>query len=287
MEYVTLNNGVKMPMVGLGSHMIPNDQMSKVIAMAYEVGYRKIDTAWLYGNEKFIGKALKENGIPREEMFITSKLNINNLYWRGYHQRLPNIRIRSVRKAFEESCQRLGTDYLDLYLLHWPSPGFEKQWEDVVKLYESGRIKAIGVSSFLPKHLDCLASISSVVPAVNQFELNPINSQVDETLFNQSKGIQVEAYASFGTTKKNENASADILGHETIHTIADAHKKTPSQIVLRWTVQRGVTVIPRSKSREHLAENLNIFDFELTDDEMKAIYAMNQNRYSRGNPHIE
>lgn len=287
MEYVILNNGVKMPMVGLGSHMIPNDQMSKVIAMAYEVGYRKIDTAWLYGNEEFIGKALKENGIPREEMFITSKLNINNLYWRGYHQRLPNIRIRSLKKAFEESCKRLGTDYLDLYLLHWPSPGYEKQWEDVVKLYESGRIKAIGVSSFLPKHLERLANISSVVPAVNQFELNPINSQVDETLYNQIKGIQVEAYASFGTTKKNENASADILGHETILTIAEEHKKSPSQIVLRWTVQRGVAVIPRSKSREHLAENLDIFDFELTEEEMKAIYAMNRNRYSRGNPHIE
>ena len=134
MEYVILNNGVKMPMVGLGSHMIPNDQMSKVIAMAYEVGYRKIDSAWLYGNEEFIGKALKENDIPREEMFITSKLNINNLYWRGYHQTLPNIRIRSVKKAYEESRKRLGTDYLDLYLLHWPSPGYKKQWEAVVTL---------------------------------------------------------------------------------------------------------------------------------------------------------
>lgn len=276
-----------MPMVGLGSHMIPNDQMSKVICAAYEVGYRKIDTAWLYGNEEFIGKALKEIGIPREEMFITSKLNINNLYWHGYHQKLPNIRIRSVRRAFEESCKRLGTDYLDLYLLHWPSPGYEKQWEDVTKLYDEGRIRAIGVSSFLPKHLERLFSNSSVVPAVNQFELNPINSQVNETHFNQSKGIQVEAYASFGTTKAKETASSEILGHQNILSIAEAHKKTPSQIVLRWTIQRGVTVIPRSKSREHLAENLNIFDFNLTEEEMAAIYAMNQNRYSRGNPHIE
>lgn len=276
-----------MPMVGLGSHMIPNDQITKVICAAYEVGYRKIDTAWLYGNEEFIGKALKENDILREEMFITSKLNINNLYWRGYHQRLPNIRIRSVRRAFEESCKRLGTDYLDLYLLHWPSPGYEKQWEDVTKLYNEGRIRAIGVSSFLPKHLERLFSISSIVPAVNQFELNPINSQVDETSFNQSKGIQVEAYASFGTTKARETASSDILGHQTILSIAETHKKAPSQIVLRWTVQRGVTVIPRSKSREHLAENLNIFDFNLTEEEMAAIYAMNQNRYSRGNPHFE
>lgn len=276
-----------MPMVGLGSHMIPNDQMSMVIGTAYEVGYRKIDTAWLYGNEEFIGKALKENGIPREEMFITSKLNINNLYWHGYHQRMPNIRIRSVRRAFEESCKRLGTDYLDLYLLHWPSSGYEKQWEDVTKLYDEGRIRAIGVSSFLPKHLERLFSISSIVPAVNQFEINPINSQVDETRFNQSKGIQVEAYASFGTTKDRETASSEILGHQNILSIAETHKKTPSQIVLHWTVQRGVTVIPRSKSREHLAENLNIFDFNLTEEEMAAIYAMNQNRYSRGNPHIE
>ncbi len=276
-----------MPMVGLGSHMIPNDQMSMVIGTAYEVGYRKIDTAWLYGNEEFIGKALKQNGIPREEMFITSKLNINNLYWHGYHQRMPNIRIRSVRRAFEESCKRLGTDYLDLYLLHWPSSGYEKQWEDVTKLYDEGRIRAIGVSSFLPKHLERLFSISSVFPAVNQFELNPINSQVDETRFNQSKGIQVEAYASFGTTKARETASSEILGHQTILSISETHKKTPSQIVLRWTVQRGVTVIPRSKSRGHLAENLNIFDFNLTEEEMAAIYAMNQNRYSRGNPHIE
>ena len=287
MEYVLLNNGIKMPVVGLGSHMIPNDQMSNVIAIAYDVGYRKIDTAWLYGNEEFIGKALKENGISRAEMFITSKLNINNLYWCGYHQKMPNIRIRSVRRAFEESCKRLGTDYLDLYLLHWPSPGYEKQWEDVVKLYDEGRIRAIGVSSFLPKHLERLFSISSVVPAVNQFELNPINSQVNETRFNQCKSIQVEAYASFGTTKSRETASSEILGHQNILSIAEAHKKTPSQIVLRWTVQRGVTVIPRSKSREHLAENLNIFDFNLTEEEMAAIYAMNQNRYSRGNPHIE
>lgn len=287
MEYKTLNNGVKMPMVGLGSHMIPNAQMSKVIATAFEVGYRKIDTAWLYGNEEFIGKALKENGIPREEMFLTSKLNINNLYWRGYHQRLPNIRVRSVRRAFEESCKRLGTDYLDLYLLHWPSPGYEKQWEEVTKLYEAGHIKAIGVSSFLPHHLERLFSLSSIVPAVNQFELNPRNTQIEETLFNQSKGIMVEAYASFGTTKANENASADILGNETIVGIAANHKKSPSQIVLRWTVQRGVSVIPRSKSRNHLAENLDIFDFALTEEEMAMINALNQNRYGRGNPHKE
>lgn len=287
MEFATLNNGVQMPMVGLGSHMIPNDQMSKVIAIAYEVGYRKIDTAWLYGNEEFIGNALKENGIPREEMFITSKLNVNNLYWRGYHQRLPNIRIRSVRRAFEDSCKRLGTDYLDLYLLHWPSPGYEKQWEEVTKLYEEGHIKAIGVSSFLPHHLERLFSLFSIIPAVNQFEINPRNTQIEDTLYNQNKGIMVEAYASFGTTKANENASTDIIGNEIIVGIAKNHKKTPSQVVLRWTVQRGISVIPRSKSRVHLAENLDIFDFVLNEEEMVAINDLNKNRYSRGNPHNE
>lgn len=287
MEFKTLNNGTNIPMVGLGTHMIPNNQMTKVIATAYEVGYRKIDTAWLYGNEEFIGKALKENDIPREELFITSKLHINNLYFRGYHSRFPNFRIRSVRRAFEGSCKRLGTDYLDLYLIHWPFRGYEKMWDELVKLHEEGRIRAIGVSSFLPKHLESLQQHSGIIPAVNQFELNPINSQVEDTEYNQNKGIHVEAYASFGTSRANETASNAILGNEIILEIAANHQKTPSQIVLRWTVQRGVSVIPRSRSREHLAENLDIFDFELSEEEMSAVYAINQNKYSRGNPHLQ
>ena len=276
-----------MPMVGLGTHQIPNNSLGKVISTAYDLGYRKFDTAWLYQNESTIGDAIKEYSIPRDQIFLTSKLNINNLYWRGYHQRLPNLRIRSVRRAFEESCKRLKTDYLDLYLLHWPSPGFEWQWEDVAKLYQAGRIKAIGVSSFLPRHLERLFSLTSIIPAVNQFEINPRNSQEEESRFNQSRGIHVEAYASFGTTKAREVASEDILGNDVILGIASAHKKTPSQIVLRWTVQRGISVIPRSKSRDHLAENLEIFDFSLTEEEMSLIYSLNQNRYSRGNPHLE
>lgn len=192
-----------------------------------------------------------------------------------------------MRRAFEDSCKRIGTDYLDLYLLHWPSPGYEKLWEEVTKLYEEGHIKAIGVSSFLPHHLERLFSLFSIIPAVNQFEINPRNTQVEETLYNQNKGIMVEAYASFGTSKANENASTDIIGNETIVGIAENHKKTPSQIVLRWTVQRGVSVIPRSKSRGHLVENLDIFDFALNEEEMLAINALNKNRYSRGNPHNE
>jgi len=286
MEYITLNNGAKMPMVGLGTHKLPNEQLNNIIPLAYELGYRKFDTAWLYENEQYIGNALKTNNIPREQIFLTSKLHNDNLYLGGYHRRIPNLRVRSVRKAFENSCKKLGTDYLDLYLIHWPFDGFEKMWEDVVKLYEDRRIRAIGVSSFLPKHLDDLLSKTSVIPAVNQFEINPRNSQTKEILYNQNKGIHVEAYASFGTTKANETASSDILGNESILAISESHGKTPSQIILRWTTQKGISVIPRSKSRNHLMENLNIFDFELSPEEMKSIDALNQNRYSRGNPHF-
>lgn len=286
MEYITLNNGAKMPMVGLGTHKLPNEQLNNIIPLAYELGYRKFDTAWLYENEQYIGNALKTNNIPREQIFLTSKLHNDNLYLGGYHRRIPNLRIRSVRKAFENSCKKLGTDYLDLYLIHWPFDGFEKMWEDVVKLYEDRRIRAIGVSSFLPKHLDDLLSKTSVIPAVNQFEINPRNSQTKEILYNQNKGIHVEAYASFGTTKANETASTDILGNESILAISESHGKTPSQVILRWTTQKGISVIPRSKSRNHLMENLNIFDFELSSEEIRLIDALNQNRYSRGNPHL-
>lgn len=285
MDTFTLNNGLKLPAVGLGTHKIPNEQLGEVIKTAYEVGYRKFDTAWLYQNEQVIGEAIKKYSIPREQIFITSKLHIDDMYWHGYHRRLPNIRIRSVKKAFEESCKRLQTDYLDLYLVHWPFPGYQKMWDELVKLYRDGRIRAIGISSFLPHHIEELLKHTDIVPQVNQYEVNPFNSQVEETLFNQSKGIHVEAYASFGTTKANENASTDMLGNETILSISETHKKTPTQVILRWSIQRGISVIPRSKSRGHLAENLDIFDFVLTDDEMAAIAALNQNRYSRGNPH--
>lgn len=286
MEYATLNNGVKMPMVGLGTHKLPNNQLNDIIPLAYELGYRKFDTAWLYQNEQYLGKALKTNRIPREEIFLTSKLHINNLYLSGFHHNLPNIRIRSVRKAFENSCRKLKTDYLDLYLIHWPFCGYEKMWEEISKLYEEKRIRAIGISSFLPKHIDNLLSKTSLIPAVNQFEINPRNNQTEEITYNQNKGIHVEAYASFGTTKSNETASTDIIDNDSILNIAKNHDKTASQVILRWTIQKGISVIPRSKSRNHLMENLDIFDFELSLEEMEMIDSLNQNRYSRGNPHF-
>ncbi len=287
MEYTTLNNGVTMPMVGLGTHGIPNDKLYDVMPLAFELGYRKFDTAWQYYNEEYIGDAIARNQIKREALFLTSKLHIDNLYIHRYHKTLSflNIPVRSVRRAFEASCRRLKTDYLDLYLVHWPFMGYQKMWDEIVSLYEEGRIRAIGVSSFLPEHIDNLLKTTGVIPSVNQYEVNPFNAQFNETDYNKRKGICVEAYASFGTTVTNEKASVDMLGNETILSISENHKKTPSQIILRWTVQRGISVIPRSKSRMHLSENLDIFDFVLSDEEMAAIAALNRNQYSRGNPH--
>lgn len=286
MEYATLSNGVKMPMVGLGTHGIPNDQIGKVMALSYELGYRKFDTAWLYQNEKYIGKAIQDNHIPREDIFLTSKLHINDLYFKGYHPHSINIPTKSVKRAFEQTCKRLKTDYLDLYLIHWPFHDFCKMWDCLVDLYEKGRIRAIGVSSFLPQHLDQLMGYSNIVPLVNQFEVNPFNSQIPETLYNQEKGIHVEAYASFGTTRKTEVASIDIINHPIFVNLAQKKNKTTSQIILRWSIQRGISVIPRSKSKNHLQENLDIFDFTLDDEEMKLIDTINENKYSRGNPHL-
>lgn len=287
MEIKRLYNGVDLPLVGLGTHGIDNDKLGDCIGLAYSLGYRKFDTAWLYGNEKIIGDAIKKYAIPRSEIFLTSKLHINNLYFNGYHNNIPNLKVRSVKRAFEASCKRLGTDYLDLYLIHWPFPYKEKMWEELEKLYSKGRIRAIGVSSFLPSHIEELMLHTDLLPHVNQYEVTPINTLVKQTLELQSKGIHTEAYSLFGTTKTNENASVSILGSEIISDIALTHGKSPSQIILRWAIQRGFSVIPRSKSIIHLKENLDIFDFSLTNEEMESINKMNRDIYSRGNPNIQ
>lgn len=286
MEVKILKNGVELPIVGLGTHGIPNDQLPGVFDMAYRIGYRKFDTAWLYQNEELIGNAIKKFDIPRQDLFLTTKLHIDDLFFRGYHRSIPNLRIKSVKKALEQSCKRLGTDYIDLYLIHWPFPHYEMMWEELVKLYEAGRVKAIGVCSFLPEHMDELLQHSDYIPHVNQYEMTPINTLVPQTLFYQGRGIHTEAYSLFGTTKRNEVASQTILGNDIVRGIAEEHGKTPSQVILRWATQRGFSVIPRSKSELHLTENLDIFNFELSSQEMDLIGSMNQDKYSRGNPNM-
>lgn len=286
MRNTTLSNGTEMPLVGLGTHGIANEMLGAVIDTAYRIGYRKFDTAWLYDNEEIIGNALKKYGIPRHELFLTSKVHIDNLYFKGYHNRWPNVKVRSINKAFEASCKRLGTDYLDLYLIHWPFPHYEKMWEELVNLYELGRIRAIGVCSFLPSHIQKLMKYSDILPMVNQYEMTPINTLVSQTDSHQRRGIHTEAYSLFGTTKTNEKASSSIIANEVVKNIAIAHVKTPTQVILRWAIQRGFSVIPRSKSEIHLRENLDVFDFNLSLEEMDLISAMNQNKFNRGNPFL-
>lgn len=287
MEYVTLNNGIKMPMVGLGTANLPVTEMKEIIRMAYELGYKKFDTAWLYKNEQSIGDAIKELGIPRNEVFITTKLNNHDLYtWNVFGKTKElSIKSKSVRKAFLNSCKRLHVDYIDLYLIHWPYPNFLYLWEEIEKLYKDGLVKAIGVSSFLPPHLEKLKAVSDIVPAVNQFEINPLNTNKECIAYCKENGIHVEAYATFGTSRKNEVASKDIIQSDVVSQIAISHGKTASQIVLKWAVQQGISVIPRSKSKQHLSENLGIFDFELSESEMSQIDNMNRNMYSRFDPH--
>ena len=284
MEYATLNNGIRLPMVGLGTNSLPNENIESIIASAYELGYRKFDTAWLYGNEEALGNAFKSLSLPRESIFITSKLHANDLRCKG---RLGQwgFRKKSVRKAFLQTCKRLKTDYIDLYLIHWPFSEFLYMWEEVEKLYSQGLIRSIGVSSFLESHLEELKKHSDIIPAVNQFEINPFNSQKKLISFCQERGILPEAYASFGTTRKQESASEVMLGQEIVRRIAEEHGKTPTQIILRWEVQQGISVIPRSKNRVHQEENISIFDFKLSAEEMSLMDSLNRDMYSRGDPH--
>lgn len=281
---VELNNGISLPMVGLGTSKLPLERMDSIVATAFSCGYRKFDTAWLYKNEVALGKAFRTNNLKREDLFITSKLHDKDLKPVSFFEKI-HLSKRTVRKSFEDTCKRLQTDYLDLYLLHWPFENYIELWDEMVKLYNQGRVRAIGVCSFLQPHLQNLQRSSSVIPAVNQFEINPYNTQKDLIAFCQQLGIHVEAYATFGTTKKNDVASQEMLQHIVLQSIAEKYGKTVSQVILRWSVQQGISVIPRSSSIQHQKENIDIFDFTLSDEDMDAINQLNQNRYSRGNPH--
>ena len=282
MEYKTLNNGVKMPAIGFGTAALPVDDIDGIIRSAYEAGYRMFDTAWHYYNEGKIGNALAGLNISRDEIFITNKLHADNLYL-GRPFRRFQIPVRSIRRAFENTLSKLRTDYLDLYLIHWPFQNYEHLWEEIVKLQEKGRIKAIGVCSFEPEHLERLKQVSGIVPAVDQFEISPLNTRKPLIEYCKKNGIQVEAFSAFGVGR-NKNVVPDIMSDATLAGIAKAHGKTIAQIILRWLVQQDIIVIPRSKNPVRQKENISVFDFELTDEEMGVIDGMNMNHFVYGNP---
>ena len=260
----TLNNGVQMPILGYGVFLADNEETERGVLWALEAGYRHIDTAAYYGNEKAVGKAVKSSGLKRNEVFVTTKL------WN------QDQRDKRQREAFEKSLDELGLEYVDLYLIHWPVSNFPETWNILEDILKSGKAKAIGVSNFQPRHLDKLAETATVTPAVNQVESHPLLTQKPLIEYCAKKGIACQAWSPLG------GKGARILDEKTIKDLADKHGRTPAQIVLRWDLQRGITPLPKSVHQERIISNARLFDFSLGDDDMAVIDAMNKNK--RGGP---
>ncbi|MEU3027236.1 aldo/keto reductase [Streptomyces incarnatus] len=259
---IILNNGVEMPQVGFGVWQVPDDEAEQAVGTALEAGYRSIDTAAAYGNEEGTGRAIAASGLPREEIFVTTKLWNSD---QGYDATL---------RAFDTSLGKLGLDHLDLYLIHWPLPArdtYVDTYKALEKLYADGRVRAIGVSNFLPEHLRRLAEETSVVPAVNQIELHPHLQQHAAREYHAEQGIRTEAWSPLGQGK-------GLLEVPAIVAIAQKHNRTPAQVVLRWHVQQGTIVIPKSVTPSRIKENIEVFDFSLDAEDLAAIGALNEDR---------
>ena len=256
---VVLNNGVRMPQLGFGVFQVPDRSVGPAVLAALECGYRSIDTAALYGNEVGVGRAIASSGIPRDELFVTTKLwNDDHGYERAF-------------RAFDASLDRLGLAYLDLYLIHWPVPAkdaYLATWRALQEIGASGRTRAIGVSNFQIPHLERLLAKTAVVPAVNQVELHPHLTQAPLREFHARHGIATEAWSPLAR-------GGSVLTDPRITAIARAHGKSPAQVILRWHLQVGTVVIPKSVTPSRIAENLDVFGFTLTDDEIAAVEALN------------
>lgn len=288
MKYIKLNNGIEMPQIGLGTFLIPQDKLEKTILDAYSLGYRHFDTAWRYKNEKTIAQALKSCGIKREEVFITTKVNADALYYWGYwygKHSIFNVRsFKSIKKAVEESFDNLNTDYIDLFLVHWPWPIYRKMYKVLSDFYREGRIRAIGVCSCLPPHLEALKEVSDVVPVINQFEISPLNTQKSLIQYCQERNICVEAMSTFSHFRSN-TPRLEILDNPIIKPIADKYNKSIAQVVLRWLIQQNIAVIPKTWQYEHLVENISLFDFELSHEDMITIDSLDQGKFLNYNPY--
>ena len=254
METVKLNNGVEMPKLGFGVFQVTDlDQCEQAVVDAIDSGYRLIDTAAAYQNEAAVGRAIKRSGVDRKELFITSKLWVSDANY------------ERAQKGIEQSLNNLGLDYLDLYLLHQPYGDVVGAWRALEEAYKAGKIRAIGVSNFYGDQLKNLELSNVVKPAINQIEVNPWYQQKSEVDFAQSDDIQVEAWAPFAEGKH------EIFTNKVIAEIANKYGKSNGQVILRWLLQRGIVVIPKSVHKNRMAENINVFDFELKSDEMNAL----------------
>lgn len=266
---LSLNNGTTIPQLGFGVFQVPPAQTADTVSKALEAGYRHIDTAQMYGNEQETGVALAASGIARDELFVTTKLN------NGFHR--PD----DARRSFDESLAKLGLDHVDLFLIHWPLPtlydgDYASTWRTLTELVADGRARAVGVSNFQPDHLDRIVAETGVVPAVNQIEAHPFFLNDAARAATHRHGSLVEAWSPI--------AQGAVLDDETIGKVAAAHGKTPSQVTLRWHVQRGDIVFPKTMSPERMAENFAIFDFELTDDEVATISGLDKGEAGRTGP---
>ncbi|MEK3993104.1 aldo/keto reductase [Robertmurraya sp. FSL R5-0851] len=254
MQKVILNNGVEMPILGFGVFQIQDEnECEQAVYDAIMAGYRLIDTAASYLNEEAVGRAIKRSGVPREELFITTKLWVQDT---GYE---------STKKAFEKSLNRLQLDYLDLYLIHQPFGDVHGSWRAMEEMYREGKIKAIGVSNFHPDRLIDLIIHNEVVPAVNQVETHVFNQQIESHNFMKENNVQIESWGPFAEGKNN------LFQNEILVSIAEKHNKSVAQVALRWLTQRGVVAIPKSVRKERIVENFNIFDFELSQEDMDQI----------------
>jgi 2,5-diketo-D-gluconate reductase A len=262
-----MNDDHAIPQLGIGVFQVPPAETARVVRDALEVGYRHIDTAEMYGNEKEVGEAVRASGIDREEVFVTSKLN-NSFH--AYDDALG---------AFDGTLKALDIDYVDLFLVHWPLPGvgdFVETWKAMEKIYASGRVRAIGVSNFQPSHLRRIHGETSVTPAVNQIEIHPYLTNDEVRAFDAEHGIATEAWSPI--------AQGKVLDDPTIVRIAENIGKTPAQVTLRWHLQRGDIVFPKSMHRERMEENFALFDFELTDDDVATIAGLDRGESGRTGP---
>lgn len=263
MENVTLNNGVKMPILGFGVYQISDlEECEEIVYQAITQGYRLIDTAAAYGNEEAVGKAIKRSGVPREELFLTTKLWISDATYEG------------TKKAFQRSLERLDLEYVDLYLIHQPLNDVYGAWRAMEELYKEGKIKAIGVANFYPDRLIDLAAFNEITPAVNQIEVNPFFQRTADQKAMVEKGVQVEGWAPFAEGKNN------LFKNELLQQIRDQYGKSVAQVILRWHIQRGIVAIPKSANVARMQQNFDVFDFELSAEDMDKITTLDRHQSS-------
>lgn len=260
MEHRILNNGVEMPVLGFGVYQVGETVCEQCVRDAIAAGYRSIDTASAYLNERAVGRAIRRSGVPREELFITTKLWVQDA---GYE---------STKRAFAKSLERLQLDYLDLYLIHQPFGDVYGSWRAMEELYREGAVRAIGVSNFQPDRLVDLIFHNEVVPAVNQVETHPFCQQAEAAAVMASEGVQIESWAPFAEGRNN------LFGNGTLVSLAAKYRKSVAQVVLRWLIQRGVVVIPKSVRPERMAENIDVFDFHLAPEDMDLIATLDTRR---------